>query len=69
VALLLVAFVLNLFGFVSQSSRAYQLLNTAGAAVTCYASILIGFVPFVVLEAIWCAAGVVALVRPRPVSP
>ncbi|MEK7795323.1 MAG: hypothetical protein AAB353_12380 [Candidatus Hydrogenedentota bacterium] len=65
VSLLLVAFLLNVTGKLAASSRTYQGLNAVGAGVACYASYLIGFVPFVVLEGTWCAVAVWALFRPR----
>jgi uncharacterized membrane protein len=65
VALLLIAFFMNSFGMLNSNSRTYQLMNALGAAVSCYASYLIGFAPFVVLEAIWCAAAVAAMLRCR----
>jgi len=65
VALLLIAFFMNLFGMLDSDSRAYQAMNAVGAAVSCYASYLIGFAPFVMLEAIWCAAAVAAMLRGR----
>ena len=65
VAILLVAFFMNSFGVVHSDSRAYQTMNAVGAAVSCYASYLIGFAPFVVLEAIWCAAAIAAMLRGR----
>jgi hypothetical protein len=64
VALLLVAFSLNLFGFLARTSRAYHVLNAAGAAIACWASYLIGFAPFVVLEGTWSVVAIVALLRP-----
>jgi hypothetical protein len=63
VALLLVAFFANAFGFLRADSRAYHGLNAAGSAIACVAALLIGFVPFVVLDGVWCAVAVVALVR------
>lgn len=66
VFLLLLAYFLNLFGLLSNEARAYQALNTVGAAVAAYASYRIGFIPFVVLEGTWCAVSVVALVRGGP---
>jgi hypothetical protein len=63
VALLLIAFFLNLFGLMSSDSRLYQAINAIGAGISCYASYLIGFAPFVVLEATWCAVAVVAIIR------
>ena len=65
VAILLVAFFMNSFGMLASDSHAYQTMNAVGAAVSCYASYLIGFAPFVVLEAIWCAAAIAAMLRGR----
>jgi len=65
VALLLIAFFMNLFGMVTAESRTYQAMNAVGAGISCYASYLIGFVPFVVLEAVWCAAALAAMLRGR----
>ncbi len=58
VALLLIAFVLSLFKFISQDHMAYLFLNFLGAGLAAYASFLIHFMPFVVLECSW---GLVAL--------
>jgi len=66
VALLLIAFFMNSFGMLASDSPSYQTMNVVGSAVSCYASYLIGFAPFVVLEGIWCAAAVAALFRDRP---
>jgi hypothetical protein len=56
---------MNSFGMLHSDSGAYQGMNAVGAAVSCYASYRIGFAPFVVLEAIWCAAAVAAMLRGR----
>ncbi len=66
VALLLVAFALNLFGVLGRRSRAYQSINGLGAGLACYASWLIGFVPFVILEGVWALVAVSALVQAPP---
>jgi hypothetical protein len=66
VALILVAFVLNLAGAMYRDSRLYLMLNLVGAVLACLSSILIGFVPFVVLEAVWAAAALLGLLRWRP---
>ena len=65
VILLLVGFFLNLFRLVSQESRLYILLNITGAAISCYASALIHYMPFVILEATWCLVAIAALVKKR----
>jgi hypothetical protein len=60
VLLLLAAFFLHLFGFISQG-RLYILLNIVGAGLSCYASVLIRFWPFVVLEGCWVLVSMAGL--------
>lgn len=69
VFLLLVAFFLNLFGWLDHRSRLYQLCNFLGAALSCYASVIIHYAPFVMLEAIWSLVALAALVRNHTTSP
>ena len=70
VALLLLAFFLNLRGLLHADRRLYRALNFVGAGMACYASWLIGFMPFVVLEGTWCAVAAVALARGfAPIAP
>ncbi|MEP7163138.1 MAG: hypothetical protein ABI741_00515 [Ferruginibacter sp.] len=63
VTLLLVAFGLNLGNKISQNSLLYILLNCIGASLACLASVLIRYVPFVILEAVWTIVSVAALVN------
>lgn len=63
VGLLLLAFLLNAFNQISTESRSYLLLNVLGAGIACYASYLIAFWPFVVLEAVWFLVGLAAWLR------
>ncbi|MBL7778253.1 MAG: hypothetical protein JNK66_08190 [Chitinophagales bacterium] len=63
VALLLLAFLLNLFKVVSHSSRVYISLNLAGASMACAASVLIHYMPFVILEGTWAVVSFAALIR------
>jgi hypothetical protein len=63
VALLLLAFFLNLVRVLKTESYPYTALNLAGASLAGYASYLIGFVPFVILEGTWAVVAAVALVR------
>jgi nicotinamide riboside transporter PnuC len=51
VSILLSAFFLNLFNKISQDKPWYEMLNIAGAAIACYASVLLHYVPFIILEA------------------
>jgi hypothetical protein len=61
VFLLLIAFFLNLVGKLRSGSLAYAGLNLLGAGLACYASWLLDFLPFVVLEGTWAAVAAFAL--------
>jgi len=63
VALLLAAFLLNLIRLMRSDGYAYTSLNCVGAALACYSSYLISFMPFVVLEGVWAFAAAAAIVR------
>ena len=63
VSLLLIAFFMNLFRYISQESRVYILLNVVGAGLSCYASVLIHYMPFVILEGTWCLVALAAFVK------
>ena len=63
VALLLIAFLMNLLKHWKQESLPYILLNILGAALACASSIVIHFIPFVVLEGTWTIVSVIALIN------
>jgi hypothetical protein len=63
VAILLLAFLLNLAGKISKDGLLYILLNIIGAGLACLASWLIRYIPFVILEASWTLVSVGALVK------
>lgn len=63
VALILIAYFLGTFKKISTTKNLYYLMNAAGAGLACYGSYLIHFFPFVILEGIWCAISVYAIVK------
>jgi hypothetical protein len=63
VGLILLAYFLNTFSFIPKEGNYFFVMNIAGAALACYASILINYVPFIVLEAIWTLVSVAGLIR------
>ncbi|MEO6540991.1 MAG: hypothetical protein ABIN74_08385 [Ferruginibacter sp.] len=63
VAILLLAFLLNLFKKISSNSLAYIIMNIIGAGLACLASWLIHYIPFVILEATWTVVSIFALVN------
>jgi hypothetical protein len=65
VALLLIAFALNVTKKLSPTSPAYLGLNIIGSGLACVCSYLIPFWPFVILELVWCVASIVALLKSK----
>jgi hypothetical protein len=63
VAILLIAFLLNLLKRLSTDSPPYILMNMIGAGLACVASIMINYIPFIILEAAWTLVSVVTLIR------
>lgn len=63
VALLLLAFLLNLLKLMRADGHLYMGLNLVGASLACYSSYLISFTPFVVLEGVWALVALGAITR------
>jgi hypothetical protein len=63
VSLLLLAFLLNLVKLMRADGYTYTSLNFVGAALACYSSWLISFLPFVILEGVWAVAAAAAIGR------
>ena len=61
VSLLLIAFVLNLLNKISRDNIFYILMNTVGAGLACFASYIIHYIPFIILEAVWTLVSLMAL--------
>lgn len=53
VAILLLAFFLQLINKISKDHYPYILMNLFGAALSCYASVLLNYWPFIILEGTW----------------
>jgi hypothetical protein len=63
VGLILIAYFLNTVKWIPENGKFFFILNTIGGAVSCYAAVLIDFLPFVVLEGIWTIVSVWGLIR------
>ena len=63
VFLILLGYFLNIIGVLSNKNLYFILLNLIGASLACYASYLLEFIPFVVLEGIWALISLIALVK------
>jgi hypothetical protein len=63
VSLLLAAFFLNLWKLMQPGNYPYILLNLFGASLSCLASYLVEFMPFVLLEGVWALVALTALLK------
>lgn len=63
VSLLLLAFFLQLRNIIAKDSISYLALNTIGAGLACLASVLLGYMPFIILEGCWTLVSAIGLVQ------
>jgi hypothetical protein len=63
VAMLLLAYFLNLFDMIKKNGHLYVWMNFAGAGLSCFASVLLNYIPFILLEGIWSVVSAVAIIR------
>jgi len=63
VFILLIAFLFNLTGKWGKDGLPYILLNVLGAGLACFASYLIHYLPFVILEGTWTLVSAAALIK------
>ena len=63
VTLLLLAYLLNVTKVISADRPVYAVINFIGAALACYSSFLIRFIPFVILEGVWAVVSLLPLFR------
>jgi hypothetical protein len=63
VGLILFAYFASSFNFISSKGKLFFLLNTIGAGLACYASYLIDYWPFVILEGTWMLVSLIALIN------
>jgi hypothetical protein len=61
VAILLMAFLMNLVGRLSRHSFSYIFMNIIGAGLACVASVMLEYIPFIVLEGAWTVVSMFAL--------
>jgi hypothetical protein len=63
VSLLLLAFFLQLRNIIQKESISYLALNTIGAGLACLASVMLAYVPFIVLEGCWTLVSAFGLLQ------
>ena len=67
VGLILLAYFCNTFGWINGKSRLFFLLNIVGAGLACYASWLINYWPFVILEGTWFLVSFIGFIKVKKV--
>ncbi len=63
VTILLIAFLLQLTDKILKDSYGYILMNLFGAAISCFASVLLNYWPFIILEGTWALVSAWGLIR------
>ena len=63
VGLILLAYFLNIFSWIKKDGVLFFALNIIGASIACYASVLIRFWPFIILEGTWAIVSVIGLLK------
>lgn len=63
VTILLIAYFLNLTDKISKDSLTYLLMNCIGAGTACFASFLMNYLPFIILEGCWTIVSAFGLIK------
>ncbi|WP_149302588.1 CBU_0592 family membrane protein [Pareuzebyella sediminis] len=60
---ILMAYILNVMGKLQRTDLTFILLNLLGAGLACLASIMMKYLPFVILEGVWSLVSFIALIN------
>ncbi len=63
VGMLLLAYLLIIIKVLKPGSKSYIWMNIIGAVFACLASVMIQYVPFIVLEGAWALVSILTLIR------
>ena len=63
VGLILIAYFLNTEKLLPKDEKLFFVLNIIGASLACYASLLINYWPFVILEGTWLFVSLIGLLK------
>ena len=62
---ILLAYALNVMGKVSHKDLSFILLNLIGAGMACLSSVLLNYLPFIILEGVWTIISFISLIKYR----
>ncbi len=60
---ILLAYFLNVIGKITHKNLSFILLNLVGAAMACLASVLLNYIPFIILEGVWTIISLISLLK------
>ena len=60
---ILLAYILNVIEKIKSNDLAFILLNFTGASMACFASILMEYIPFIILEGVWAIVSLISLLK------
>ena len=63
VGLILIAYFLNIFSLIEKDGKLYFTMNIFGASLACYASLLINYKPFIILEGTWAIVSIFGFLK------
>ncbi|WP_372795554.1 hypothetical protein [Lutibacter sp.] len=63
VFLILLAYILNILDLITHKNLYFILLNFIGASLACLASILLNYLPFIILEGVWALVSLISFIK------
>lgn len=60
---ILLAYILNVIGKIKSTDLTFILLNFVGASMACMASVLMEYIPFIILEGVWAVVSLISLIK------
>jgi hypothetical protein len=63
VAILLIAYFLNIANIIKSDGFMYLFLNFIGAGISCIASVMLKYIPFVIMEVAWTLVSAIGMIR------
>lgn len=61
--MILIAYFLNIFSLIEKDGKLYFAMNILGASLACYASLLINYKPFIILEGTWAIVSIFGFLK------
>lgn len=65
---ILLAYMLNVTGKINHKDLSFILLNLIGAGMACLSSILLNYLPFIILEGVWTLISLVSLLKYKRIA-